>query len=86
MFDKDNNMPGMYVSSWWRHQMEAVSASLILCAGISPVTKEFPWQRAINAGFDVFFGVSLNKRLNKQPSAGDLRRNGGHCYVDVMCK
>ena len=28
--------------SWWRHQMGTFSASLVLCAGNSPVTGEFP--------------------------------------------
>ena len=35
--------------SWWRHQMETLSALLALCAGNSPVTGEFPAQRASNA-------------------------------------
>ena len=51
---------------WWHHQMETFSALLALCDGNSPVTCGFPSQTASNAGFDVFFGVSLNKRLNKQ--------------------
>ena len=72
------------VLSWWHHQMDAFAALLTLCAGNSPVTGEFPSQRASNAVFDVFFGVSLNKRLNKQLNAGDLMRHGGHCDVTVM--
>ena len=32
-------------STWWRHQMEAFSALLAICAGNSPVTCEFPSQR-----------------------------------------
>ena len=52
--------------------------------GNPPVTVGFPSQRASNAGFDVFFDVSLNKRLHKQLSAGDLRRHDGHCDVTVM--
>ena len=52
--------------SWWRHQMETFSASLALCAGNSPVTGEFPSQRPVTRGFDVFFGLLLNKRLSKQ--------------------
>ena len=43
----------------WRHQMEIFSALLALCEGNSPVTGEFPSQRASNAGFDVFFDVNL---------------------------
>ena len=36
-----------------------------LCEGISPVTGEFPSQRPVTRSFDVFFGLPLNKRLNK---------------------
>ena len=46
-----------------------VSASLVLCEGNPQVTGKFPSQRASNAGFDIFFDVSLNKRLNKQSSS-----------------
>ena len=51
---------------WWRHQMEALSALLSICAGNSPVTGEFPTQRPVTRSFDVFFDVCLNKRLSKQ--------------------
>ena len=54
--------------SWWRHQMEAVSALLALCAENPPVTGGFPAQRASNVGLDFFFDVSLIKWLNKQMS------------------
>ena len=50
--------------SWWRHQMETFSALLVLCAGNSLVTGEFPSQRP--RSFDVFFHLCLNKRLSKQ--------------------
>ena len=46
--------------------METVSALVAVCEGDPPVTGGFPSQRAISAGFDIFFGVSLNKLLNKQ--------------------
>ena len=52
--------------TWWRHQMETFSAFLVLCAGNSPVTCEFPAQRPETRSFDVFFDLRLNKRLNKQ--------------------
>ena len=52
--------------SWWRHQMEAFSALLALCAGNSPVTGEFPSQRPVTRSFDAFFDLRLNKRLSKQ--------------------
>ena len=50
----------------WRHQMETVSALLVLCARNSPVTGEFPTQRPVTRSFDVFFDLRLNKRLSKQ--------------------
>ena len=50
----------------WRHQMETFSALLALCAGISPVTGEFPSQRPVTRSFDVFCVLLLNKRLSKQ--------------------
>ena len=52
--------------AWWRHQMETFSALLVLCAGNSPVIGEFPAQRPVTRGFDVFFHLYLNKRLSKQ--------------------
>ena len=51
---------------WWRHQMKAFSALLALCARNSPVTGEFPSQRPVARGFDVFFDLLLNIRLSKQ--------------------
>ena len=42
------------------------SVLLVLCAGNSPVTGEFPAQRPVTRSFDVFFDLRLNKRLSKQ--------------------
>ena len=56
----------MVIFPWWRHQMETFSALLVLCAGNSPVTGEFPAQRPVTRSFDVFFYLRLNKRLSKQ--------------------
>ena len=53
-------------STWWRHQMETVSALLALYAGNSPDTGEFPSQRPVTRSFDVLFDLRLNKQLNKQ--------------------
>ena len=58
--------------TWWRHEMEAFSALLALCAGNSPVTGkgnspvagEFPLQRPMTRSFDAFFDLHLNKRLS----------------------
>ena len=53
-------------TSWRRHQMEAFSALLGICAGNSPVTGEFPAQRPATRSFDVFLDLHLNERLSKQ--------------------
>ena len=64
------NVPNHSLSSltntWWRHQMEKLSALLALCAGNSPVTSEYPSQRPVTCSFDVFFDLSRNKWLSKQ--------------------
>ena len=52
--------------SRWRHQIETFSALLVLCAGNSLVTGEFPTQKPETQSFDVFFDLRLNKRLSKQ--------------------
>ena len=55
-----------WTSPWWRHQMEAFSALLAICAGNSPVTGEFPAQRPVTRSFDVLFDLRQNKQLSKQ--------------------
>ena len=55
----------LWVCTWWRHQMETFSALLVLCAGNSPVSGEFPAQRPMKRSFDVFFDLRLTKRLSK---------------------
>ena len=69
--------------TWWRYQMETFAALLALCAGNSPVTDEFPAQRPVMRSFDIFFNVSLNKRLNKLSwgwwSETPLRSLWRHC-------
>ena len=57
--------PNHYVNPRWRHQMEAFSALLALCAENSPVPGEFPEQRPVTRSFDVFFDLRLIKRLSK---------------------
>ena len=64
--------------------MESFSALLALCTGNSPVPGEFPSQRPVTRSFDVFFDLCSNKRLSKQPEAGDLRRRRTHSDVVVM--
>ena len=39
------------LSTWWRHQMETLSALLAFCAGNSPVFGEFPTQRPVTQSF-----------------------------------
>ena len=51
--------------SWWRNQMEGFFALVALFAWNSPVTGEFPSQRASNAKFE-FFYLDPHKLLNKQ--------------------
>ena len=51
---------------WRRHQMETFSSLLAICAGNSPVSGEFPAQRPVTRGFDVFYNLRPDKRLSKQ--------------------
>ena len=46
--------------------METFSALLVICAGNSPVSGEFPTQRPVTRSFDVFLDLRLNKGLSKQ--------------------
>ena len=41
-------------------------ALLAICAGNSPVSGEFPAQRPVTGGFDVFFDLRPDKQLSKQ--------------------
>ena len=69
--------------------METFSALLAICAGISPVTGEFPAQRPVTRGFDVFFDLRVNKRLSKQwwgwwfeaPSRSLWRHRNGNVFL-----
>ena len=55
-----------FTFSWWRHQNKTLAASLVIFAGNSEVTGEFPEQSRVTRRFDVFFALCLNKRLSKQ--------------------
>ena len=59
-------MPFNSSNPLWHHEMDTFSALLILCAGNSPVTGEFPSQRPVTQMFDVLFDLRLNKWLSKQ--------------------
>ena len=67
-----------------RHQMEAFSALLALCAGNSPVTGEFPSQQAEKRSLDAFFDLRLTNGLVNNRDAGGLRCHLGHYDVTVM--
>ena len=58
--------PSIYLSPWWRHQVETFSALLAFCEGNPPLNDGFPPQRPVTRSFDIFFDVRLNKRLIKQ--------------------
>ena len=60
-----HNKPN-YIFTWWRHQMETFSASLVICGGTSSVISEFPAQWPVTRSFDVFLDLRLTKRLSKQ--------------------
>ena len=57
----------MFVTAWWRHNMEAYSASLALCEGILHITDSFPSQtsdvKILLEVFAVVVVVKLDKLL-----------------------
>ena len=67
----------------WKHFL----FFLAICAGNSLDTGEFPTQRPVTRGFDVFFDLRLNKRLSKQWWGWWFERPSGplwrHCNVSV---
>ena len=73
------------LASWWRHQMEAFSALLALCAGNSAVTGEFQYKGQWHGA--LMFSLIcawINGWVNNR-EAGDLRRHRAHYDVIVMC-
>ena len=64
--------------------METFSALLALFAGNSPVLGEFPAQRPVTRGFDVFFDLRLNNRLSKQSWGWWFETLSRHYDVIVM--
>ena len=50
---------------WWRHQMDTISAILVICVWNSLVTGEFLGRRPVTRSCDVFFDLRLNRRLSK---------------------
>ena len=51
--------------SWWRHQMETFFRVTGPLCGEFTGPGEFPTQRPVTWGFDVFFDLRLNKWLSK---------------------
>ena len=66
LFTKELSQYNKACLVWCRHQMETFSALLVICAGNSLVTGEFPAQRPVTRSFDAFFDLPLHKRLSKQ--------------------
>ena len=74
--------------------METLSALLSLCEGNLPVTGEFPSQRPLRRSFDVFFDLSLSKRLSKPsrrrwfetPSRSLWRPSNGLLHIRNLMK
>ena len=70
--------------SWWRHQMETISALLALCAGNSPVPVNCPhkgqWRGAL---MFTLICAQINGWVNNR-EAGDVRRYRAHYDVIVM--
>ena len=77
----------IFLTSWWRHQMETFSALLALCEGNPPATFGFPSQRPVTRSFGVLFDPRLNKRLSKQPRRRWFERPSSsswrHCNVST---
>ena len=81
---QDNTNNTAKKPTWWRHQIEILSASLALCAGNSPVAREFPQQRPVTRSFDIFLGLCWTNGWVNNRDTGDLRRHRTHFDVAVM--
>ena len=72
------------IVAWWRHQMEAFSALLAICAGNSPVPVNSPhrgqWRGAL---MSPLICTWINSSVNNR-EASVLRRNRAHYDVNVM--
>ena len=74
---------GYFMTSWWRHDVETFSATLVVCEGNPLFTGGFPSERARNLfSLKVSFGVSLNKLMNKQPNKWWFWTLGNSCGVN----
>ena len=70
-------------ASWtnYKTKYEKKVDRVLICAGSSPVTGEFPAQGPVVWSFDVFFDLRLNKQWSKHWEDGDLRCH--RTYYDV---
>ena len=66
------------------HQIETFPVLLALCAGNSPVIREFPTQSPVMWSFDVFFDLHLNKQFNKQSWVGLFEIHRAHYDITVI--
>ena len=73
-----------HVSSWWRHQVEAFSALLVLCEGNPPVTGGFPSQRPVRRSFGGFFIRTWTNDWANNRDAVDLRRHRADYDVTLI--
>ena len=71
--------------SWCRHQMETFSALLVICAGNSPVTAEFPAHKGqwLGALMLSLICAWINGCVNNR-EAGDSRHHRAYYDVTVM--
>ena len=70
--------------SWWRHQMETLSALLAISAGNSPVTGEFPQKRRWRGALVLSFIFAWINAWVNNCETGDLRRHRAHYDAIVM--
>ena len=78
-------MTCVFLTPWWRHQMETFSALLALCAGSSPVTGEFPITKASDAELWCFLRCAPEQRIEyTNRGASDLSNHGTHYDVTVI--
>ena len=74
----------MNFSALWRHQMETFCALLALCAGISPVTSEFPSQASDTEFWCLLWSTLQKNDWVNNRDAGGLRRHRVHYDITVM--
>ena len=70
--------------SWWRHQMETFSALLVICAGNSPVTGEFPHKGQWRENLMFSLVCTWTNSWANNEDAGDFRRHCAHYGVIVI--